>query len=458
MSREVTMPHLGFTMVEGTVSRWLKGEGERIAKGEPLMEVTSEKATVEVESPVAGVMERILVPTGDTVPVGARVCLVAAEEEAAIADIGSRGVDMGKSAPQSNPLVSQSPAARTPAATVPEGPRVRASGLAKRLAGERSIDLAGLRGSGPGGRVLESDVVAYLAAGTSRGPVYHEDTKATKGDFGTVGTGLVPFRSNDGDHDTSGTSPVPTPGEAESQAAKDKPFPYDLSLAARVPFTGTRRLTAERMFQSVQSTAQVTLVAEVDGTEAVRFREQLLPEWERTDGVRLSFNDLIVKACGKALGEHPYMNATLAGDEILLHSEVNVGIAVALEDGLVVPVIRNAGTRHLREIAVEARALADRARRKALSPDDMRGGTFTVTNLGGYGIDFFTPIINSPEAAILGVGRVAERPAVYNGEVCKRSLMYLSLTFDHRLVDGAPAARFLGRILEMLERPYLLLT
>ena len=428
MSREVNMPQLGFTMVEGTVAQWLKAEGEGVARGEPLMEITSEKATVEVESPVAGVVERILVPVGGTVPVGAPVCLVAAEGEAAVANA--------------------------------EGPRMRASGLAKRMARERGIDLAGLHGSGPGGRVLESDVVAFLAAGSR----------------GTVGKGLVPFRTDEGGQvgpedaltrPPAGLSrgerrprhPLPAgEGRGEGVPARARGPALHHAAGGRVPFAGVRRLTAERMFQSVQSTAQLTLVAEVDATEAVRLREQLLPEWERTDGVRLSFNDLIVKACAKALGEHPYMNASLAGDEIVLHPEVNVGIAVALEDGLVVPVIRNAANRQLREIALEAKGLADRARRKALSPDDMRGGTFTVTNLGSYGIEFFTPIINPPEAAILGVGRVAERPAVYNGEVCKRSLMYLSLTFDHRLVDGAPAARFLGRIREMLERPYLLLT
>lgn len=210
------------------------------------------------------------------------------------------------------------------------------------------------------------------------------------------------------------------------------------------------------MFRSVHSTAQVTLVSEVDATESLRLRAQLLPEWER-EGIRLTLTDLIVKACGKALREHPYVNAKLDGDQILLLDQVNVGIAVALSDGLIVPVVRGADSRPLREIAAESRALAERARAGRLSVDDVSGGTFTVTNLGSYGIDLFTPIINAPETAILGVGKAVERPAVYNGDICKRFLMYLSLSFDHRLVDGAPAAEFMQRVRELLERPYLLL-
>ncbi len=403
MTREITMPQLGFTMVEGTVTEWRKREGEPIAKGEALLEVTTEKVTIEVESPVSGSVHQILVPAGSTVPVGTPICLVATEAEAPAA-----------------PPITQ---------TVPEEaePRVRASGLAKRLAREKGIDLVALAGTGPGGRVVEADVLHYLA---------QHDGKRDKAPA-TV-------------EKTMRREPVsvPTP---QSPVAAPRP-------GQRVPFAGTRRTIGERMFQSIQTTAHVTLVAEVDATEALRLRAQLLPEWERTDGTRLTFTDLIVKACGKALREHPRLNATLEGEEILLCQEVNIGVAVALPDGLIVPVIRQADDKALRAIATERRDLVARARENRLSVNDVSGGTFTVTNLGSYGIDMFTPIINSPESAILGVGRVAERPSICDGEICKRSLMYLSLSFDHRLVDGAPAAEFMQRLRELLEAPYLLLT
>ncbi len=409
MSREITMPQLGFTMVEGTVTQWLKREGDTVAKGEALIEVTTEKVTVEVEAALGGVIEKILVPEGESVPVGAPLCLIAAE--GAEESTGSAEQPLPAAAEASSTTALHA----RPAVAMPPGngsgeSLVRASGLAKRLAREKGIDLAGLQGSGPGGRILEGDVLKAV----SRQP-------------SAIGT----------QHSAPSTQHS-VPGQ-------------------RIPFAGTRKLTADRMYQSAHDTAHVTLVAEVDATEAVRLRSQLLPEWERSAGVRLTFTDLIVKACGKALREHPALNATQVREEIVLCREVNVGIAVALEDALMVPVLRNADAKPLQTIAAESRQLVERARRKALSLDDVSGGTFTVTNLGRFGIDVFTPIINPPETAILGVGRVAERPAVYNGEVCKRSMMYLSLTFDHRLVDGAPAALFMQRLRELLEHPYLLL-
>ncbi len=402
MTREITMPQLGFTMVEGTIAAWLKAEGEPVAKGEPLMEVTSEKASVEVEAPFSGVLQRVLVAAGETVKVGTPVCLVAEEE----------GVTAGTASPVPSTSRGNDPSTPPtpgPAAERPErgeAPLIRASGLAKRLARDRGISLSTLQGSGPGGRILEADVLKAASAQLSAVASPHP----------------------------------PSPGEGR-----------------RVPFAGIRRLTAERMFQSVHSSAQVTLVAEVDATEAMRMRAQLLPEWEREDGTRLTFTDMVVRACGKALREHPAMNATLDGEEILLRDEVNVGIAVDAEGALVVPVLRNADAKPLRAIASESRELVARARRKAMTVDDASGGTFTVTNLGSYGVEFFTPIINPPESAILGVGRIAERPAVVGGEICRRSLLYLCLTFDHRLVDGGPAAEFLQRVRELLEKPYLLL-
>ncbi len=424
MSHEITMPQLGFTMMEGTVAEWRKREGEPVAKGEILMEVTTEKVSIEVEATIGGVLEKILVPEGGTVPVGAPVCLIAVDGEEIMA------VSAGELTPA---FPTAGAAVASPAAGSADSsePNIRASGLAKRLARERGIDLASLQGSGPRGRILEGDV---LKAVDLRALAISHQPPAV------VPQNPEPSTQNPalGTDDSGLRTPPPLPGR-------------------RLPFAGTRRLTAELMYRSAHDMAHVTLVAEVDATEALRLRGQLLPEWEKSAGVRLTFTDLIVKACGKALREHPALNATLDGEEILLHQEVNIGVAVALEDALIVPVLRDADVKPLQSVAIESRLLVERARRKALSLDDVSGGTFTVTNLGSYGIDLFTPIINPPETAILGVGRIVERPAVYNGDICKRSLMYLSLTFDHRLVDGAPAALFVQRLRELLERPYLLL-
>ncbi|MFQ5340475.1 MAG: dihydrolipoamide acetyltransferase family protein [Anaerolineae bacterium] len=220
--------------------------------------------------------------------------------------------------------------------------------------------------------------------------------------------------------------------------------------ARGVPFAGMRRTIARRMTGSLQTMAQVTLCTEVDVTELVRLREHLRRDFD------LTYTDLIIQAAARALEKHPRLNASLEDDEIRLHDQIHIGMAVALEEGLIVPVIRNANRKTLREIAGETKDLAQRAREGTLSIDEATGSTFSVTNLGGYGIDGFTPIINPPEVAILGVGRIVEKPAAYRGAVALRQMMVLSLTFDHRIVDGAPAAEFLHTVAEMLEIPYLL--
>jgi len=218
-----------------------------------------------------------------------------------------------------------------------------------------------------------------------------------------------------------------------------------------IPFVGMRQMIAERMTESLRTMAQVTITTEVDATELVRLREQLKAEFD------LTYTDLVVKAAAKALREHPLLNATLVGDEIQLLEEVHIGVAVALEEGLIVPVVRDADKKTLQEIAQETRRLAEGAREGTLTVDEVTGSTFTVTNLGMYGVDTFTPIINPPEAAILGVGRIVEKPAMHEGQIVKRALMQLSLTFDHRIVDGAPAAKFLRTVKGLLESPYRLL-
>jgi pyruvate dehydrogenase E2 component (dihydrolipoamide acetyltransferase) len=274
-----------------------------------------------------------------------------------------------------------------------KAPPVLATSAAKKLAQEHGVNLAEVRGTGPGGRITEQDVLAFVEA----------------------------------------RARVPAPP------------------ARIIPFVGMRQVIAENMVSSLQTMAQVTLHMEVDATELVKLREQLKADFD------LTYTDLLVKAVATALKRHPGLNATLIGDEIHLLEPIHVGVAVALQDGLIVPVLRDADKRTLPEIAQETRRLAQGARDGSLAVDEVTGGTFTITNLGAYGVDGFTPIINPPEVAILGVGRIVEKPAIHEGQVTRRSLMELSLTIDHRIVDGAPGADFLRTVKQLLESPYRIL-
>lgn len=384
MATKIIMPKLGMAMTEGAVVKWIKRDGETVNKGEPLVVVMSKKISYQVEAPASGIVRHI-VREKETCPVGA-----------VIGYILEPGEEMPEIAPPSPPPVEKvaAPAptpAPAPASPLPEAqPFILASPAARRLAQEHGIDLSRVKGTGPGGRISERDVLAYL-----------ESLKAA---------------------------------------------PTERSI----PFIGMRQAIAQRMVESLQTMAQVTLMTEADVTELVRLRERLRKRLE------VSYTDLIIKAVAVALREHPQLNATLVGEEIRLLPEIHIGIAVALEDGLIVPVIRDADKKSLEEIARETKHLAEAARAGTITVDEVTGSTFTITNLGMYDIDGFTPIINPPECAILGVGRIVEKPAVYGGEIVKRSMMTLSLTFDHRLVDGAPAAAFLQRVKELLETPSLI--
>jgi pyruvate dehydrogenase E2 component (dihydrolipoamide acetyltransferase) len=285
---------------------------------------------------------------------------------------------------------------------------VRASPLARRLAEEAGIDLSQVEGTGPGGRILQEDVERAIAA------------------------------------------------RREAPAAPVAAAP---AAGRTIPFKGVRRTIGQRMHESLQTMAQLTITMEVDVTEAGRMCQELSERWqsEPGGGVSVTYTHAIVKAAALALAEHPRLNSTLEGDTIRLLDEVNVGVAVALDEGLIVPVVREADRKPLRQIAVEARELSEKARQGTLTVDEVTGGTFTVTTLGMYDVDVFTPIVNPPQCAILGVGRVKEVPAFEGDRVVRRSVLNLSLSFDHRVVDGAPAAEFLRRVKHYLEDPHLLL-
>jgi len=374
MAVQIVMPKLGMAMTEGEVVKWLKEDGAQVAKDEPVVQVMSKKITYEVKAPQAGVL-RQAVPPKQKVPVGAVIGYITAPGEE----------------------VPVTPAAPAAAAGSTAQAEVLATPMAKRLAREHGIDLREVRGTGPGGRIQESDVLAYLEQ------------------------------------------------RRQAPAAPEAP------PAARViPFTGMRRAIAERMTESLQTMAQVTITTEADVTGLVEFVDRLKT---RAD---ISYTAVLVKAVAAALKQHPILNSTLVGDEIRLLDEINIGVGVALDEGLIVPVIRNADRLSLAEIDRELKRLAAAARAGTLTVDEVTGSTFTISNLGMYGVDAFTPIINPPEVAILGVGRITEKPAVYRGQVAVRSLMTLSLTFDHRVVDGAPAAAFLQTLAGMLAQPALI--
>jgi pyruvate dehydrogenase E2 component (dihydrolipoamide acetyltransferase) len=389
MAVKIVMPKLGMAMTEGVVVKWLKEDGASVRKEEPIATVMSKKITYQVVASAGGIL-RHAAQIKETRPVGA-----------AIAYILASGEELPAEAAAPPPAVVAAPQAAAPApATVAakeEKPFVLASPAARRLALEKGIELMEVKGTGVGGRITEKDVL----------------------DFVETRQALPPTR----------------PPGAPPQA---------------IPFIGMRQAVAQRMTESLQSMAQVTLLTEADVTEMVRMRERFKQRFD------LTYTDIIVKAVATALKEHPLLNAALVGEEIQLLSEIHIGVAVALEDGLIVPVVRDADKKSLQDIAQETKRLAEGARAGSLTVDEVTGSTFTITNLGTYEVDGFTPIINPPEAAILGVGRIVEKPAVYRGEIAKRAMMALSLTFDHRLVDGSPAAAFLRLVKDSLELPSLI--
>jgi pyruvate dehydrogenase E2 component (dihydrolipoamide acetyltransferase) len=411
MATRVDMPQLGLTMETGTILQWLKVEGERIEKGQPVVLIQTDKVEYEVESPAAGTLLKVAAKEGAELPVGSLMAIIGQANE----DVSD--LLRGPAAPAA-PAAKESQAesretsreSREPRAASGEagpvraaGERVKISPLAKKLAQEHGIDFAALTGTGPEGRIVREDVERAVAA-ASRAPRAPSPEKA----------GVTP----------------------ES-----------------IPLTGIRKVIFDRMGQSWREAARVTLFADADMTELVRLREQKGAEWERRFGVKPSYGDLIHLAVARALREEPRINCRLDGQAVRIRKEVNLGFAVDLGEGLVAAVIKGADRKSLGELAKTARDLAERARGGKLSSDDMADGTFTVTNLGGLGVEYFTPIINQPQAGILGIGKIMEKPVVLGGGIHVRSMMTISLVFDHRLLDGAPAAKFLAKVKELLEKP-----
>jgi pyruvate dehydrogenase E2 component (dihydrolipoamide acetyltransferase) len=416
---EVKLPQLAASMADGIISKWLKQVGDAVKRGEPLFEVESDKVTTEVESPVDGILHEIVVGEGKRVDVGVVLAVIGSADDAIPAASGAAAVAA------TTPILAAIAASPTPSVEAPAAEKIFITPRARKSADELGVDINRVKGTGPGGRILERDIQAFVPAVAVAPP-------------------QVP---------ATAAAPPPVPATTAAPARAAGPVPESGTL---LPLVGMRRTIADRMVHSQRTVAGVTLTAEVDVAEVVKLRDQVSGEWERQHGFKLSYTEVIVKAVARSLREHPNLNSSLTDEGIRLHSEVNVGIGVAVDDGLIVPVVRNADQKSLVEIAQAVRDVSDRARKGQLSRDDVGEGTFTISNMGMLGVESFTPIINWPECAILGVGRIAERAVVRDGQIVARPTMWLSLTFDHRIVDGAPAAKFLARIRQLLESPYLL--
>lgn len=452
MAEYFNLPMLGQTMEEGTITKWLKGEGDYIRRGDIIAEVMTDKANLEVDATFEGYLRKILVAEGETVAVNAPIAIISKSPDEDISSLLTPG-PKAEPQPVAAPAEVREPAQVAPvvqpSATTTTEERLFISPRARRLAQEKGAPLQALagRGTGPQGRILERDVESVWQEMMSTKPRVTPLAEKVAAEAGVdvaavTGTG-VGGRVTKEDVLRATTPPV-------TRAAPP-------AGAQVVKLAGLRKLVAENVVKGFFSAPPVTLVTEVDMTECVRLREQLLPEVEKAYGTRLTYTDLIVKAAARALRDFPLMNATLQDDQILIHPEVNIGVAVAVEDGLLVPVAKNADRKPLGEISREIRELAERARAGRSTPDDLSGGTFTITNLGAYDVELFNPVLVPGQTGILGVGRIAEKPAIREGQVVARHLMNLCLTFDHRVLDGAPAARFLQRVKQLLESPMLLL-
>jgi pyruvate dehydrogenase E2 component (dihydrolipoamide acetyltransferase) len=393
MATEVIMPALGMAQEKGILVSWLKSEGEPVIKGEPLMEVETDKALVEIEAPASGILANVTVFAGDEVPVGQTMAVILSPDEQ-VSREGPMAPPAAAKIPSTKAVERHAVLADETKVSAVEG-RIAASPSAKRMAKERGVDLAALKGSGPEGSIVAEDVLRA-----------------------TVGQKLTP---------------------AEPPEVKEM-----------LPLTSMRRIVGERMAKSKRTAPHFYVSMDVDMTEVIKKRT----DWkEKKDEVVPSVNDFILWACAKALKDLPALNSAYTDQGIQLFSDINIGMAVALEDGLVAPVIRNADRVSLQQLAQMTRELTEKAQKKKLFPLDYEGGTFTISNLGMFGAASFAAIINPPQCAILAVGQVGPRVVVYGGDIAVRSVMSMTLSADHRIVDGAIAARFLKEVKELLEKP-----
>lgn len=417
---EIQMPRLSDTMEEGVIASWKKQVGESIERGEVVAEIETDKAIMELEAFDAGVLEKLLVEEGRTVPIGTPIAVVgdgsgaAAEAASAPAQPASEPAEpaAAETAPAETAAAEPAPAEQPAPAT---GSKPKASPLAKAVAKERGVDLSAVTGTGPGGRIIRADIEAAASAAPASAP-----------------------------------APAPAPA-AEQPAAQ--PAPAVDEDVEEVPLSNVRKVTARRLTESKQQAPHFYLTSAIDVTELMSFRANLNDRLQAAGGPKVSLNDLVVKAVATALRANPAVNVSFGGDKLVKHKRVHLGVAVAIEDGLVVPVLKDADRKSVSELAAEGREKAGRAREGKLKPDEMSGGTFTISNLGMFGIEQFSAVINPPEAAILAVGAAKDELQLVDGEVVARKILRVTLSADHRAIDGAVGAAFLQQFTSLLEDP-----
>ena len=413
MAFEIKMPQLGLTMEEGTVAQWLKQEGDTVAKGDVLLEITTDKLTSEIESEADGVLLKIVAKEGEDVPV-----------KGLLGYIGEAGETVGDAAPAAAPAAAAAPAEVPVAAPAPapaakaDGSRIRISPLARKTAAKLGVDYTTVKGTGPMGRIVQKDILAAAEAA----PAVEAAPVAEKAAAAPAAAPVTGLELMEGDE--------------------------------VVKLAGMRKVIAERMTKSAQEIPTVTQNVKIDVTELMKFRKKVNEDL----AVKYSLNDYVLKATAKALKNNKHILASIDGDKIIKRAHVNLGMAVALDDGLIVPVIRDADKLSLSQISATAKDLAVRARENKLAMDEYKGSTFTISNLGMFGVETFDPIINQPDAGILGVCAVQDELDMdEEGKIFKKQVMRISFTFDHRLIDGAVAAKFELAIKELLEDPMRIL-
>lgn len=445
MAKEIFMPKLSSTMEVGTLLQWFKDEGDTVEIGEPLFEIMTDKINIEVESYEEGVLLKKYYQEDDEVAVNTIIGYIGAEDE---------------QAPESTSLIEETSSIVTEEQHILENEepivtteKIRATPAARRIARESNLQLENITGSGPSGRIQKADVTAMVAVQSKRKmtPLAKKIADTTGVNMNEIdGTGLQGKV-----HKVDVLEHLHHHHDNEKVKTSDKS--NTATPKAKQKLSGLRKAIATKMQTSIQTIPHVTLTSEIDMTEVIKLRAQLLPVIEQETGHRLSYTEIIMKATAKALKKHPQVNASLIDEEIIFNESINIGLAVAVDNGLIVPTVHHVDEKGLGDLTVLCKSLGEKARQQQLQPADLSGSTFTISNLGMYAIDGFTPIINPPEVGILGVGQITKKPVVINDQIDIRSILVLSLSFDHRVIDGAPAAHFLTDLKMILENPYRLL-
>jgi pyruvate dehydrogenase E2 component (dihydrolipoamide acetyltransferase) len=440
MAAEVIMPKAGMAMDEGTVVQWYKQVGDSIEQGEAVLEILTDKVNMDVEAEASGVLLTQLAKEGDVLPVFTVIGYIGAQGEAVPEATASAAT--AAAAPEETATAKA--VATAPAAKITSDGKLRATPAARKIARDKSLDLASVPGTGAKGRIHAVDVLEFRP----------------QADASILAKRIAADMGVDLDS-IAGSGARGRVLKADLMATQQQAAPVVMEAKVEdtlIPYKGIRKVIGDRMQESFFTAPHATLTIEIDMTKSIEMRKSLVDAYKNSIGEKPSFNDMVILAVAKALRAHPGINSTLTDEGILQHGNINIGFAAATAEGmLVVPVIRNADQKDFRSLVVEAKDLGRRAVKGKILPDEMQGSTFTISNLGMFGITEFTAIINRPNAAILSVGAIIERCVPVNGEIAIRSMMNATINFDHRIVDGAPAAKFLQTLKQNLENPYLML-